>query len=207
MAMVAKRAERRAATAKPAATLERRRFSVDEYDRMIEAGILQEDEHVELLGGEIVCMAPIGIPHANVVSFLLNWFARRLPEAFHVRVQDPIRIPPGAEPEPDIAIVRGPIGTYSRAHPEPADVLLLIEVADTSLAHDREVKGPLYAAAGIPDYWLLDLTGEQLLVHREPKRGRYTKVETVQRGDILAPLAFPDLVLPLQELLGSAPQA
>jgi Uma2 family endonuclease len=204
--MVAKRAERRTA-AKPAARLERRRFSVDEYDRLIEAGILQEDEHVELLGGEIVCMAPIGIPHANVVSFLLNWFARRLPEAFHVRVQDPIRVPPNAEPEPDLVIVRGPIGTYFRAHPGPADVLLVIEVADTSLAHDRDVKGPLYAAAGIPDYWLLDLTGEQILVQREPKRGRYTRVEAVRRGGTLAPLAFPDLVLPLDELLGPAPQA
>ncbi len=204
--MVAKRAERRAATAKPAATLERRRFSVDEYDRMIEAGILQEDEHVELLQGEIVCMAPIGIPHANVVSFLLNWFARRLPETFHVRAQDPIRIPPSAEPEPDLAIVHGPIGTYSAAHPGPAEVLLLIEVADTSLSHDRDVKGPLYAGAGIPDYWLFDLAGEQILVHREPKRGRYTKIDAVRRGDTLAPLAFPDLVVPLDELLGPPPQ-
>ena len=203
--MVAKRAERRTPTTM--ATLARRRFSVDEYDRMIAAGILQEDEHVELLGGAIVCMAPIGIPHANVVSFLLNWFARRLPEAFHVRVQDPIRIPPKAEPEPDLVIVRGPIGTYARAHPGPADVLLAIEVADTSLAHDRDVKGPLYAAAGIPDYWLLDLVGEQMLVHREPKRGSYTKVETLRCSDTLAPLAFPDLVLPLAELLGPAPQA
>ncbi len=121
-----KRAERRAATAKPAGTLERRRFSVDEYDRMIEAGILQEDERVELLQGAIVCMAPIGSPHAKVVSVLLNWFARRLPETFHVHVQDPIRIPPNAEPEPDLVIVRGPAGTYARAHPGPADVLLLI---------------------------------------------------------------------------------
>ncbi|HZQ35072.1 MAG TPA: Uma2 family endonuclease, partial [Dehalococcoidia bacterium] len=99
------------------------------------------------------------------------------------------------------------IGTYSRAHPGPADVLLLIEVADTSLAHDREVTGPLYAAAGIPDYCLLDLAGEQVLVHREPKRGSYTRVETVRRGGTVAPLAFPDLLLPLDELLGPAPQA
>jgi Uma2 family endonuclease len=202
--MVAKRTA--AAPAAPV-VLARRRFSVDEYDRMIEAGILQEDEHVELLGGEIVCMAPIGISHANLVSFLLNWFARRLPEAFHIRVQDPIRLPPKSEPEPDIAIVRGPVGSYSHAHPGPADVLLLIEVADSSLAYDRDVKGPLYAAAGIPDYWLLDLASEQLLVHREPKRGRYTTVEALHRGASVPPLAFPELALPLDELLGPAPQA
>ncbi|HEY7293448.1 MAG TPA: Uma2 family endonuclease, partial [Dehalococcoidia bacterium] len=129
--------------------MERRRFSVDEYERMIEAGILDEDEHVELLAGEIVCMAPIGSRHANLVSFLLNWFARRLPETVHVRAQDPIRLPPFGEPEPDIAIVRGTLGTYSHAHPTAADILLVIEVADTSLARDRDVKVPLYATAGI----------------------------------------------------------
>jgi Uma2 family endonuclease len=204
--MVAKRAERRTA-AKPAARLERRRFSVDEYDRLIEAGILQEDEHVELLGGEIVCMSPIGKKHQGRLDRFTRWFSRRLPDSAMFRVQGSFRLDDGSEPEPDLLLLRFREDYYENALPTASDVLLVIEVADTSLAHDRDVKGPLYAAAGIPDYWLLDLTGEQILVQREPKRGRYTKIEAVRRGGTLAPLAFPDLVLPLDELLGPAPQA
>lgn len=205
--MVAKRAEQRATAAKPMATLERRRFSVDEYDRMIEAGILQEDEHVELLGGEIVCMSPIGKKHQARLDHAVRWFSRRIPDSALVRVQGSFRLDNGSQPEPDLLILRFREDFYEESLPTAADVLLVIELADTSLAHDRDVKGPLYAAAGIPDYWLLDLAGEQMLVHREPKRGRYTKVEALRRGGTLAPLAFPDLVLPLDELLGPAPQA
>jgi len=181
----------------------RRPITIDDYDRMIAAGILHEDERVELLEGEIVCMAAIGLTHSNVVSFLIRWFARRLPESAHVRAQDPIRLPPGSEPQPDLTIVRSATGTHLRMLPGPEDILLLIEVADTSLAYDRDVKLPLYAAAGIAEVWIVDLAGERVLVNRAPRRGRYARRTTVARGGVLTSAAFPALAL--DELLGPRP--
>ncbi len=181
---------------------ERRLLTVDEYEQMIAAGILHEDERIELLEGELVRMAPIGIPHAWVVTFLANWFLRRLPESMLVRVQDPIHIPLYSEPEPDLVIVPASLAIGRTGHPNPANILLLIEVADTSLRYDRDEKLPLYAEAGIVESWIFDLPGQRILVHREPKAGRYTKIEIVERGGTLSPLAFPNLVLALDDVLG-----
>ncbi|MCL6500075.1 MAG: Uma2 family endonuclease [Firmicutes bacterium] len=164
------------------------------------AGILREDERLELIGGEIIEMAAIGSRHAACVGFFLDWLVRHLPMTAAVRVQDPIRLPPGSEPEPDIAVVRRRADFYATAHPGPDDVLLLIEVADTSLTYDRDVKMPLYAAAGIPELWLVDLTQDRVEVFRDPVDGHYRSVKVLARGDILTPTAFPDLAIPCDEI-------
>lgn len=179
---------------------ERRRWSIDEYERMIAAGILDEDEHLELIEGAILCMAPIGTGHASCVRLLARWFMKHLPDLADVSVQCPIRLPPDSEPEPDIAIIRWREDSYATRHPEPDDIFLLIEVADTSLAFDRRRKVPRYAAAGIREVWLADLTTNRLLVHRKPAGRRYAEVRTLGRDGSVAPLAFPDLVLSLAEI-------
>ena len=197
--MVVKRADRqpKLAVAEPV----RRLFTVDEYECMAEAGVLHEDEHVELIEGEIVRMAAIGARHAACVTDLQNWFVPRLLGRAIVRTQNPLRLA-RSEPEPDILIVRPRADSYRTAHPGPADVLLLIEVAQSSLGYDRDRKLPLYAAAGIPELWIADLDGERMLVHHEPQRRRYASVVTVARGGLLTPLAFPDLTLTLDDALG-----
>jgi Uma2 family endonuclease len=202
-AVVVRRASRRTtAAAVPEPELQRRLFSIDEYERMIAAGILQEGERVELLGGEIYCMAAMGARHFACVMDVYDWFRLRLGNRATVRAQGPLRLPPNYEPEPDIALVRHRSDSYRTAHPGPADVMLVIEMADTSLRSDRELTLPRYAAAGIPDTWQVDLPGERILVHREPKDGVYTSIATFRRGDTLSPLAFPDLTLAVSDVLG-----
>ncbi len=195
---------RQRAAAAPRPAVKRRLFTVDEYDRMIEAGILFSGERVELLGGEILHMAAIGADHSWCVTRLTNWFARRLPETLLVRMQDPIHLPPDSEPEPDLTIVPAPARVPHPPLPGPGDVLLLIEVADSSLRADREKKLRRYAAAGIPETWLVDLPGECIHRYREPKDGAYIRITTFRRGDMLTPLAFPDLTLAVDDILGPA---
>ena len=182
----------------------RRRFTVDEYYRMARAGILHEDDRVELLEGEIVQMAPIGSRHQAWVDYLAEWFITRLVGRAIVRIQGPIRLSSGSEPEPDIALVSPRPDRYTRSHPGPADVFLIVEVADTSLAYDRDVKLPRYAAAGIAEVWIVDLEAEneRVLGYRSPHAGRYQHAATVERGSTLSPQAFPDLILPVGELVG-----
>ncbi len=184
------------------AELVARRFTLEEYERMIEAGVFDEDERIELLGGRIVHMAPIGLRHAACVSDTHEWFLVRLQGRAIIHGQNPVAIPPDAEPQPDVLILRYRADRYRTRRPQPEDVLLVIEVADSSLAIDRFQKLPLYAAAGIPEAWIFDLNGGRALVHREPRDGSYTSVTAVERSGTLSPLAFPELVLPLDEILG-----
>ncbi|HEY7295299.1 MAG TPA: Uma2 family endonuclease [Dehalococcoidia bacterium] len=184
------------------AELVERRFTLEEYERMVEAGIFDEDERIELLDGRIVYMAPIGLRHAACVGDAHEWFSVRLHGRAIIHSQSPVAVPPGAEPQPDLLILRYRADRYRGRRPQPDDVLLLIEVADSSLAIDRSKKLPLYAAAGIPETWIFDLNGDRALVHREPRNGIYTNVIVVERGGTLSPLAFPELVLPLDEILG-----
>jgi Uma2 family endonuclease len=133
------------------------RLTRDEYYRMAETGILAPDARVELVEGEIIDMAPIGSPHAARVSRLAKIFTLALAERAIVNVQNPLVLNEYSEPEPDITVLRYREDFYAGGHPRPEDVLLVIEVADTSLQYDRDVKLPLYAAHGIPEYWLVDL--------------------------------------------------
>ena len=146
----------------------RRRFTVAEYDRMAASGILTEDDCVELLDGEIDVMTPIGGRHAACVNRLNRLLGRQVGEAALVSVQHPVRLSTLSEPGPDIALLRPRADDYAQDHPSASDVLLLIEVADTSLDTDRAVKLPLYAQALAPEVWLVDLVADQIHRYTEP---------------------------------------
>ena len=179
-----------------------RRFSVEEYHQMVRAGILKEDDRVELIEGEIIEMTPIGPRHSFCVARLTDHFAVSLHGLAVVWAQSPIRLSPDSEPQPDVAVIRPPLTRYADTHPGPDDVLLVIEVADTTVDHDRARKIPLYARAGIPDTWLVNLPAEAIEVHRDPAQDRYRDVRMVRHGESLAPLAFPNVTLSVEQLLG-----
>jgi len=180
----------------------RRKFTVEEYHLLARAGVLKEDDRVELLEGEIVEMSPIGSRHAACVDRLNRVFSR-LGERTIVRVQSPLRLGDLAEPQPDLALLRPRSDFYATAHPGPEDVLLVVEVAETSSDYDRQIKIPLYARWGIPEAWLVDLDQDRVEVHRDPSPEGYRDVRAINRSEALAPVAFPDLDLRAQDVLGS----
>lgn len=185
--------------------LERRRFSADEYERMIEAGILGKEERLELVGGEIVCMAAIGPRHQECVDRTNHCFRQHLPNNAILRVQGSFRQSDVLEPQPNILILRYRDDFYRSRLPGPADVLLLIEVADSSLRYDRTTKSGWYASAGVREFWIEDVQGDCVHVFRSPCEGHYHDIFTVRRGHTIAPLAFPELMLSLDDLLGAPP--
>ena len=144
------------------------RFTIEDFHRMAEAGILSETDRVELLHGEIVEMTPIHSRHAAGVDRLARLFFETAGKRAHIRIQNPIRIPDHSEPQPDLVLARLRDDDYAGSHPGPGDVLLLVEVSDTTAGYDREVKIPLYAAAGIPEVWLVDLPGRAVEVYQDP---------------------------------------
>jgi Uma2 family endonuclease len=182
--------------------LKKRLFTAEEYYRMAEAGIISKDERVELIEGEVVAMAAIGSRHAASVDRLNYFLSQRVGGRALVRVQNPIRLDQFSEPQSDIALLRPRADFYAFAHPGPADVFLVVEVADTSVGFDRDVKTPLYARAGIPEAWLVDLTGDYIMVYRKPSVQVYQDVQCLQRGQSLFPEAFPDLILAVEDVLG-----
>jgi Uma2 family endonuclease len=182
--------------------LKRRLFTVEEYYRMAEAGIISTGERLELIEGEVVAMAAIGSRHAACVDRLNYFLSQRVGGRALVRVQNPIRLDQFSEPQPDIALLRPRADFYAFAHPGPADVFLVVEVADTSAGFDRDVKIPLYARAGIPEAWLVDLTGDYVMVYRKPSVQVYQDVQRLQRGQSLSREAFPDLILAVEDILG-----
>jgi Uma2 family endonuclease len=178
----------------------RRLFTADEYMRMAEVGILGEDERIELIHGEILTMSPIGPRHCTAVDRFNYLLVTALGARAWVRVQSTVRLLPDTMPEPDLAVLRRQ--DYSQAHPTPADTLLVIEVAETSLAYDRGRKAALYAEAGILEYWVADTTGEAVEVHREPDGQRYRMSTRLTGADTVSPVAFPDVVVRLPEIFG-----
>ncbi|MGE0606645.1 MAG: Uma2 family endonuclease [Pirellulales bacterium] len=148
------------------------RFSVEEYHRMPAAGILAGEERVELLDGWIVPMTPIGPLHCRAIEKLRRMIEQFLPAGWHVRCQHPITLAT-SEPQPDLAVVRGGVDDFGERHPSPSDLALLIEVSDSSLHIDQVQKLPLYAAAGVPEYWIVDLDQSRLEVHRDPRPGSH----------------------------------
>lgn len=179
----------------------RKKFTVEEYHQMIETGVLREDDRLELLDGEIIEMSPIGPRHASCVKKLSRWFWKTLGNRVIVSVQDPIVLVPDSEPQPDVALLVPRSDFYAERHPEPQDVFLAIEVADTSQEYDREVKIPAYARAGIREAWLVDLEARTVTVYREPRRGKYRQVAVLDNGDFASPLAFPRARLKVREIL------
>ena len=156
--------------------LARWQFTVEDYSRMIEAGIFGEDDRVELINGEIIEMSPIGSAHAACVKLLNAILSQRFAGRYIVSVQDPVVLNDASEPEPDVALLKHRADFYRGSHPQARHIVLVIEVADTSVDYDRDVKIPLYAASGIKEAWLVDLTSAQVLVHDRPGGGTYRRI-------------------------------
>ncbi len=180
----------------------RHKLTVDDYRRMGEAGIFHEDDRVELLDGEIYDMPPIGDGHMGTVNMLTNRLAWRLRERVVVSPQNPVRLSDFSEPEPDIAVLRFREDFYRTGKARPEDILLLIEVAQSSLDYDRRTKLPRYAAAGIPEVWIVNLIDDHVELYREPAGTEYALRTVHRRGAVIAPLAFPDVTLRVEEILG-----
>jgi Uma2 family endonuclease len=173
--------------------LPRRLFTVEEYHRMAEAGVLGPDERVELIEGEIIQMAPIGPRHAGCVINATRLFITRLGDRAVVSPQNPVVIRPRSEPQPDVLLLRPRAVSYSRELPASQDVLLAVEVADTTVRFDRLVKARLYARAGIREFWLCLPVDGSVEVYRGPAADGYTSVTLYGAGQIVSPLAFPDV--------------
>ena len=184
--------------------LTRYKFTTDDYHRMAEAGILDEDDRVELLDGEIIPMAPMGNRHAACIDRLTRWLVQQLGDRAIVRVQNPISLGDYSEPEPDVSLLRPRDDFYATGerHPGPEDVLLVIEVADSTIELDRRVKLPLYARHGITEVWLLDLVRNAVEVCRQPGSEGYRQVDRVVGDKPVTSLAFDDLSFTADALLG-----
>ncbi len=182
--------------------IRQRRFTVDEFHRMAVAGILHEDDRVELIGGEIVEMSPIGGRHAKCVTELTRVLLSLVGEDVRVSPQNPVRLDEHEEPQPDVAVLRAGERYQAGALPTPEDVLLVIEVADTSLSYDRQVKVPLYARYGIAEVWLVDLNASVIERYTEPYENGYRLLRRAGRGETLESVVLPALTLPVDAALG-----
>ena len=181
----------------------RHRIDVDAYHALGEAGILPHDARVELIDGDIIDMAPIGQAHAGTTNRLTRLLVRACGDRAIVSVQNPVRLDRHSEPQPDFAILRPRPDFYVTGEPPgPQDTLLLIEVADTSLRYDRRVKRPLYARAGIPEYWIIDLKARILDAHRQPTADGYADDERHKPGDRIALTQDPEIVIPYDDIFG-----
>ncbi len=177
----------------------RRRFTVTDYERMMTAGILTEGDDVELVAGEIIEISPIGVRHMQCVNRLNRILGRSVGAEMLVSIQNPIQLLPDSQPQPDLAIL------YDRRYdtiPAPSDVLLVIEVADSSRDYDRGTKFPLYAAAGIAEAWLVDLGAGIVERHTEPDDGRYRFVAYARLGETLISTVLPAITIPAEAILG-----
>jgi Uma2 family endonuclease len=180
----------------------KRMFTVDDYYAMAEAGILRPGDRAELIEGEVVDMSPVGPHHESHVMRLLNVLARALEGAAMVCVQRPIRLGDLSEPEPDVTLVKPRADFYSERHPASGDILLVVEVSESSLRYDRETKLTLYGQYGVREYWILDVASKQIEVYREPGPGGYGRREVVDRAGTLTIEALPELELAATDFLG-----
>ena len=181
------------------AGVQRYRFTVDEFARMGEAGIFTEDDRVELIDGQILQMTPIGPAHAWIVDRLNELIMTRLAGRVHVRVQNPVRLDRHTEPQPDLVVARRS-DAYAARHPEPGDVLLAIEVADSSLRYDRLEKAPRYARSGVPEMWLVDVEAGAVTVHTDPGPDGYASRHVRRRGDQIVSTSMPELGFPVDDI-------
>ncbi len=178
-----------------------RRFTIDEYYRMADVGILNEGDRVELIDGCIVVREPPSPPHAGHITRLIHLFGALLDDRVLVNAQNPIQIDEYNHPQPDIALLRPREDFYETAHPTPADVYLLVEVALTSLRGDHQEKVPLYARSGIRELWIVNLREGLVEVYREPSEDGYLRILKLAPGASLSVEAFTDVVLPVGKLI------
>lgn len=179
----------------------RRRFTVDEYYKLAEAGILAPDERVELLDGEIIAMPPMGDWHAGCITEFDEFLQESVGRRATKRVQMPLRLSDNYAPEPDLMLLRRRTDAYKSGTPRPDDVLLLIEVGDSTADYDRRDKLPSYARFGVPEVWLAVREEHHVEVHAEPVDGVYTCVEIVGMDGVLTPAAFPDVAIPVSDVI------
>ncbi|HEY9626096.1 MAG TPA: Uma2 family endonuclease [Coleofasciculaceae cyanobacterium] len=175
-------------------------WTVEDYHRMVETGVLTGSDRVELLEGQVIEMNPQLPPHAATTQRAFRYLDRLLETVAYVRMQLPVTLKPKSEPEPDIAVVRIDANEYGDRHPTPEDIFLIIEVADSTLLGDRQQKALIYAKAGISDYWILDVNAKQVHVFREPTSEGYQQEAIVAANTVFAPVAFPDITIPLNQL-------
>lgn len=187
------------ATATQTQTPTRRRFTVTEYYAMADAGILTRDDRVELLDGDIISMPPIGDWHQASVDFYTNILPQLLQGQAIVRVQGPTRLSDVSEPQPDVTLLRWRDDFYRSGHPSPEDVLLLIEVSDTSLDYNRGRKLSAYASAGIPEVWIVSREDRRIESYTEPSEGKYSGVRHAGPTNTITPQAFPDVALEVSQ--------
>jgi len=182
--------------------INRHRFTVADYERMGQFGIFSEDERVELVCGEVIEMPPIGERHAACVDFLTQLIILRLRRSAIVRVQSSVRLDEYSQPQPDVTVLKHRDDFYRHKQPGPEDILLVIEVSDATLKYDQKVKVPLYARAGIPEVWVVNLRGGRVKAYADPAAGAYRTVTSYARGDELRSRSLAALRLSVSELLG-----
>lgn len=179
----------------------RRLFTFAEYDQMVATGILRDDDRVELIEGEIVAMRPIGCRHAACLRKLDRAIRELLADRVLVSVLCPVAISNWSQPNPDVALLVPRDDDYADAHPLPRQVQVLIEVSDSSLAYDKQVKAPIYAKAGIREYWIVDLKAKQIVVYKRPRSGRYSVVHAHGLRDRFTSPRFPGVEFVIRDLL------
>jgi Uma2 family endonuclease len=179
----------------------KKRFTADEYGRMVAAGILREGDRVELIDGHVVVMHSIGPRHNACVARATRDLVRAALDHAVVLPQGSVRLDLFYEPQPDLVLLRPRDDFYASRHAAPRDILLVIEIADTSLEYDRDVKAPVYAAAGVPEYWLADLNANVVWRYSSPERGVYRVVDECRRGQSLAPQLLPSCAITVDALL------
>lgn len=182
----------------------KKRFTVDEYHRMGEAGIFGPEERVELIDGEILEMSPIGQRHAARVARANALFVRVFGDRAVINPQNPVQLSDWTEPQPDIVVLKPRADFYERQRPMPGDVLFVLEVSDTTLRFDLKIKVPHFAAASIPEVWIQDVNEDLLYVFREPQGGNYSVSMQLSRGNGLSSLAFPEVQFSTDDLFGRA---
>jgi Uma2 family endonuclease len=171
-----------------------------EYYQMMESGIIREGERVELISGQIFTMAAKGTRHTVATTRLITELPTLIQRRAIVRCQEPITLPNNSEPEPDIAIVRLRSDDYINSHPTPKDIILVIEVADSSIRFDRDIKAPLYAATGISEYWIVNLIDDRLEIYRQPEGDIYTSVQIVTPPRSINLPEFSEIALNISDL-------
>ncbi len=181
--------------------LQLRLWTVDEYHKMAEAGIFEPSERVELLEGKIIWMVAKGIAHRSAVGRTYKLLENRVGHKACIAIQDPVKLSERSEPEPDIAVVKIDPLDYADHHPTPAEIYLIIEVADSSLKLDTEIKAKAYSQAGIKDYWVLDVVKRELIVFRNPTSEGYQNQEIITEYQNISPLDFPDLEILVFQML------
>lgn len=182
--------------------IKRYHFTVDDFNAMTEQGMFSPTDRLELIEGEIIEMSPIGRLHARCVKYLSNFLIQLLGGKAIIGVQDPIILDDLSEPQPDLSILKFQADFYKQSHPKAADILLIIEVSDSTVEYDRTLKFPKYASAGIPEAWLINLEAERIEVHSNPKEKTYGMVKIYQRGEEVLSETMPELKLKADDILG-----